>query len=204
MLMYNPWESVCILGSQPCAVAEPHNQLMIQVFRQVEDPECLAPKAVDELDSRSRLVEVKAGSSLSRLHRGGNSYVGTSNNRNHRGYFGFDGERNWDTTDHVLLTVLPWCSVAWLPYTVGEPIPFRAVECARWNGKPAFMLKITTSSGGYEPQMLVSGYPVASWGVAYNILVQVWIRKLCQSKFASVIILKFQLIWGTNTWAEKI
>ena len=85
MLMYNPWEAVCILGSQPCAVAEPHSQLMIQVFRQVENLECLVPRAGSELDSGSCLVEVKAGSSLARLHRSGNSFVGSSNNENHRG-----------------------------------------------------------------------------------------------------------------------
>ena len=177
MLMYNPWEDVCILGSQPCAVAEPHSQLMIQVFRQVEDPECLVPRAGSELDSRSRLVEVKAGLSLARLHRSGNSFVGTSNNKNHRGYFDFDGERNMDTMDHVFLTVLPWCSVAWLPYTDGEAIPLRAVVCARWNGKPAYMLRVMTSYGGYERNMHVSGYPVVSWGVAFDILIQVWNKK---------------------------
>ena len=174
MLMYNPWEAVCILGSQPCAVAEPHSQLMIQVFRQVEDPECLVPKAASELDSGSRLVEVRRSISLARLHRGVNSFVGYSNNGNHRGYFDFDGERNMDTTDHVFLTVLPWCSVAWLPYTVGDPIPFRAVVCARWKGNPAYVLNIMTSYGIYDAKMHVSGYPVVSWGVAYNILVQVW------------------------------
>ena len=173
ILMYNPWESMCVLGSQPCAVAEPHSQLMIQVFRQDENLECLVPKAVSEVGSGSRLIEVKEQSSLARLDRGGNNYIGTNNNGNKLGYFGFDGETIWHTTDHFILTVSPWCSVAWLPYTVGEPIPFRAAVCGRWNGKPIYMLNIMTSSGRYEPKMHVIGYPVVSWGIAYDILIWV-------------------------------
>ena len=92
MLMYNPWEGMCVLGSQPCVLTEPHSQLMTQIFRQVEDPECLALKAVSELDSGSRLIKVKNGNSLARLDLDGNSYIGSSNTPgNNLGYFNFDG-----------------------------------------------------------------------------------------------------------------
>ena len=174
MLMYNPWEDVCVLGSQTCVIAEPHNQLMTQVFRQQEDPECLLPMAVSEVNSGTRLIQVKDQTSLALLDRGGQSYLGGSNTpgSNNRGYFDFDDEHYWDTTDHVLLTLFPWCSVAWLPYTVGEPIPLRAVVGGRWNGKPVYMLKITTNSGDYEYKMYVIGHPVVNWAVALAILIQ--------------------------------
>ena len=173
MLMYNPWEGMCVLGSQPCVLAEPYSQLMTQIFRQVEDPECLALKAVSELDSGSRLIKVKNGNSLARLDLDGNSYIGSSNTPgNNLGYFKFDGNDFGGRNDHVLLTLSPWCSVAWLPYTDGEPIPSRAVVCGRWNGKPIYMLKISTTDGNFEYGMYVIGYPVVSWAVTLNILIQ--------------------------------
>ena len=168
MLMYNPREGMCVLGFQPCVLAEPHSQLMTQIFRQVEDPECLAPKAVSELDSGSRLIKVKNNNSLARLDRDGNTYIGSSNTPgNNLGYFGFNGSVIWNTDDHVVLTLSPW-----LPYTVGEPIPFRAVVCGRWNGKPIYMLKISTTAGHFEYHMYVIGYHVVSWAVTLHILIQ--------------------------------
>ena len=164
---------MCVLGSQPCATAEPHSQLMIEVLRQEEDLECLVPKVVDELDSRSRLIKVKNDNSLARLDRDGNNYIGSSNRPgNNLGFLGFDGNNVWNTADFILLTVFPWCSVVWLPCTVREPIPYRAVVRGRWDGKPIYMLKICTISGQYEYIMCVIGYPVVDWAVAFDTLIQ--------------------------------
>ena len=175
-LMYNPHEGVCLLGAQPCAVAEPHGQLMTMVFREEENLECLVPQAVSELDSGTRLVRVWSQKSLVRLERGGNMYVGNSNTPdggNKLGYFAFGSEQFYHTTDHVLLTVSPKCSMAWLPYTVGQLIPFRAVICGIWNGKPVFALRMSKADGAYTIIMYVEGYPVVSWAVTPYILIRV-------------------------------
>ena len=168
ILMYNAWDAVCILGSQPCAVAEIHSQLMTQIFRQEEDLECLVSRAVSDMDSGSRLI--RQGGALSLLYRGGNSYIGISNNLD---YFEFDGETFWHTRDHVILVVSPWCSVAWLPYTVGEPIPLRVMVGGWWNGNPVYMLRITTSTGQYTFSMYVIGHPVVPRAITYDILIRV-------------------------------
>ena len=174
--MYNPWQDVCILGSQPCAVAETHSQLMTMVFRQEEDLECLVPKAISEVDSGSRFIKQTATASLARLDRDGNGYIGQSNtpNKNNFGYFGFKNENFQHTTDHVILTVSPWCSVAWLPYTVGEPIPLRVVIGGWWNGKPGYVVRVTTTSGQYKFKMYVIGHAVVPGGVTSDILIRVW------------------------------
>ena len=175
MLMYNPWENICVLGSQPCVVAEPHSQLMTQIFRQQEDLECLVPTAVSEVGSGSRIVKQTATASLARLDRDGNSYIGYSNtpNQNNFGYFAFTGGHFYQTKDHVILVLSPWCSVAWLPYTVEEPIPLRAIVGGWWNGKPGYAVRATATSGLQKFQMYVVGHPVVPGGVAYDILIRV-------------------------------
>ena len=75
ILMYNPWDAVCVLGSQPCAMAVPHSQLMTMVFRKEENLECLIPKPESELNSGSRLIKIWTRKSLARLERGGNIFV---------------------------------------------------------------------------------------------------------------------------------
>ena len=77
VLMYNPWEAVCVLGSQTCAVTEPHCQLMAMVFSKEKNLECLVPMPFSELDSGSRLITIGRRKSMARL-RGRNIYVGSS------------------------------------------------------------------------------------------------------------------------------
>ena len=174
IFMYNPWEAECVLGSQPCALADPHSKLMTMVFRKEENLECLIPKLVSELDSGTRLIKVRTRSSLARLDRGGNSYIGASNtpNANNLGYFWFEDETFGHTTDHVILTVSLWCSVAWLPYTVGEPIPLRAMVGGWWNGKPSYAVRRNSTSGTYKTSMYVTGSAVHK-AVSTDILIRV-------------------------------
>ena len=169
ILMYNLHNGVCVLGAQPCAVTEPHGQLMTMVFREEETLECLVPQAVSELDSGSRLITIWNRRSLARVERGGNIYVGHSNTPdggNNWGYFRFGSEQFRGITDHFLLTVSPQCSVAWLPYTAGQPIPFRAVMCGMLNGKQVYTLRGTNpTSAEYQFAMYVSGHLGTSWTV---------------------------------------
>ena len=142
---------------------------MTMVFREEETLECLVPQAVSELDSRTRLVRIWSQRSLARLERDGSIYIGTSKTPdwgNDFGYFGFESESFWETTDHVLLTVSLKCSVAWLPYTIGQPVPLRAAVCGTWNGKPVYSLRGTTSSGEYKFAMYISGHPVVPSAVS--------------------------------------
>ena len=166
-LMYKPQDGVCLLGVQPCAIAVPHDQLMTMVFRAEEMLECLVPQALSELDSGSRFIKISARRSLARLVHDENIYIGTSQtpNGNNKGYFGFRGANFVHTTNHVLLTVSPQCSMAWLPYTVGHPIPFRAVVCGTWNGEVVYTLRGTNPHGQDKFVMYVYGYPVATWAV---------------------------------------
>ena len=175
ILMYNPWDAVCVLGSQPCAMAVPHSQLMTMVFRREENLECLIPKPVNELNSGSRLITIWTRKSLARLERGGNIFVGSGKTPrgNDLGFFWFDGEAISQTTDHVLLTVSPWCSVAWLKYTVGEPIPPRAMLCGKWNDMPVYTLRRKLKTGTYKFSMYVIGYPIET-SVSTDILIRVW------------------------------
>ena len=122
-----------------------------------------------ELDSGTRLVRIWSQRSLARLERDGSIHIGTSKTPdwgNDFGYFGFESESFWETTDHVLLTVSLKCSVAWLPYTIGQPVPLRAAVCGTWNGKPVYTLRGTTSSGEYKFAMYISGHPVVPSAVS--------------------------------------
>ena len=104
ILMYNPWEAACVLGSQPCTVAEPHNQLMTMVFREEENLECLVPKPFSQLDSGSRFITIWIRKSSARFDRDGNNYVGESKTPggSDLGFFVFNRESIYDSTDHVL------------------------------------------------------------------------------------------------------
>ena len=184
VLGYNSWGKYCLLGTQPCVKAVSDNDFRMMTFRKHEHISCIQWVWSDRSSYPTRTVEQihPLYQALARKPIQGEIYIGRSNPGLGKIFLSRNGAAV-NYRGYYLLVVSDSCSVAWVPYTAGNPLPRGAVEggflnslgatyCMRvWNPPEATYLY------GYYAQSSGLGY-YAYWGskttVQMDILIQVY------------------------------
>ena len=162
VLAYHHHSHICSLGHKPCVIAEPREDYLTMVLR--NDVECLVWHQWDKSRDSPRVV--RSGSmtrSVARKVDGNTIYVGVMNAPwpgNGNGYFVVEGMET-EMTGGESLSVHPNCSLAWAPYTVGEPLPKWAVITGIIDGRAAYSIQVESDEtfGGY-----IAGDPTGFYG----------------------------------------
>ena len=130
VLAYHHQRLSCSLGRNPCAIAEPHKHYTTMVLRNNVEQECLIWNQWDGSSDFPRIARSNHNfRSVARKVQQTSSYIGIMNAvlpGNGKAYFAING-RETELSDAEMLRVHPYCSLAWVPYTVGQPFPKRAV-----------------------------------------------------------------------------
>ena len=155
VLSYNQRDRFCMLGEIPCDVAENHTGYMLMVFKPNVSEVCsiwkpkskpLPSHTVDtHVGDHEALCRKKIGTTILIDH--GRPYG--------RGKFAENGVVYLED-DPSVLTVSPFCTLAWVPHTAGSTLPENAVLCGHLNNViPTYCARIWTENGrvkfGYYP-----------------------------------------------------
>ena len=153
VLAYNSRAKYCLLGTLPCAEAVAGDDFRMMTFRKHENISCIQWVWSDGTSYPSRTVEQvhPLYQALARKPIQGEIYIGRSNPGLGKIFLARNGAAA-NYRDYYLLVVSESCSVAWVPYTAGMPLPrgtveggylelFGATYCMRvWNTQAATYL----------------------------------------------------------------
>ena len=155
VLSYNQRDRFCMLGEIPCNVAQNHTNYMLMVFKPSVSENCSIwkPKS-DPLPSRTVDTHLGDHEALCRKKIGTSILIGRGRPYG-RGKFAENGVVYLEDDPYVL-TVSPFCTLAWTPYTAGSTLPENAVLCGHLNNViPTYCARIWTEDGrvkfGYYP-----------------------------------------------------
>ena len=183
VLAYNSREKYCLLGTQPCAKAVADDVFRMMTFRKHEYVSCIQWVWSDGSSHQNRTAEQVHPyyQAVARRPIDGEIYIGRSNPGLGKIFLARNGVA-LNYRDYYLLVVSDSRSVAWVPYTAGNPLPRGAVEggylnslgttyCMRvWN------MRESTYLYGYYAQSSGMGY-YAYWGskttTQMDVLVQI-------------------------------
>ena len=133
VLAYHHQRLSCSLGRNPCAIAEPHKHYTTMVLRNNVEQECLIWNQWDGSSDFPRIARSKYNfRSVARKVQQTSTYIGIMNAvlpGNGKAYFAING-RETELSDAEMLRVHPKCSLAWVPYTTGQP--FSKAGCHNW------------------------------------------------------------------------
>ena len=180
---YHRQRHICFLGQKPCAIAEPREDYVMMVLRTGAEQECLVWNQWDRSSDLPRVVRSNfIQRSVARKVQGSTIHVGTMNAPapgNGYGYFAVNGmEKVYP--DAEPLSVHPNCSLAWMPYTVGDSLPNRAVVTGNIEGREAYSIRTGSSStecfGVYLKEEAVGFYIRDGYHrvLDFDILIRVW------------------------------
>ena len=129
VLAYNARGKYCLLGTQPCANAVADNDFRMMTFRKHENVQCIQWVWSDGSSYPARTVERLRPryEALARRPMGQEIYIGRGSVEKVKIYLARNGKAV-NYPDFYLLVVSDFCSVAWVSYTVGNPLPRGAVE----------------------------------------------------------------------------
>ena len=156
VMNYNPNDRVCVLGEHTCHVADSHPDYMLMVFRPQFSVECAIwkPKS-NPLPSRTVDTHIGMHEALSRKQIGTDVLIGhatpsgpsyTVVNGKAEGYWG-----------SYVLTVSSSCTLAWVPYTAGFPLPEKALVCGHLTSSgPTYCARVRRPDIG---RMFYGYYP---------------------------------------------
>ena len=181
VLAYNHQRHICFLGQKPCAIAEPREDYVMMVLRHNVEQECLVWNQWDRSNDLPRVVRSKfAPRGVARKVQGNTIHVGTMNvPDNGFAYFVSNGI-NIEVIDAELLSVHTNCSLAWMPYKVGDPLPKRAVVTGSLKGREAYSIRVGSHSsetfGCYLEGDPAGYYPYHGYreSLNFDILIRVW------------------------------
>ena len=149
LLAYQQQRHICSLGEKPCAIAEPRGDYMTMVLRNDVAQECLV---WDQWDGSSDLPRAVRSNFVPRVVarkvQGNTIYVGTMNAPrpgNGYGYFAINGMIE-EIQDAEALSVHPNCTLAWMSYTPGDPLPKQAVVTGSIEGREAYSIRTGSST----------------------------------------------------------
>ena len=193
-LSFNMETNFCQLSHEPCAVADVKSGFLLMNFRWNEDENCVTWKTNDVETGGSvpeRLVEefaiLTSRSAVGRIQIGEDIHVGIVDRVAASGdaFFVVQGSEYFEGTNYKLLTVSPTCSLAWVPYRAGDPLPDQAVVAGYLSGSgPTYSIRVWRQDivsfkfGVYVTGKNTAWYPYH--GVAtvsdVEILVQIWLQ----------------------------
>ena len=136
-MSYSPVSGICLLASQPCVLAEKHDEFMLMVFRDLEHVDC-AVWVQDMVGAvPDRILTTINDGHVGRVTSGGNTgsgnipvdiLVGQANRpgQNWKTYIAHTGQA-MEFPNEELLTVHPNCTMAWVPHKAGDVLPVNAI-----------------------------------------------------------------------------
>lgn len=153
---YNTANSTCSLLAEPCVTTTHNDDFNFLLFRDDPDQECTTWSSYNSGDPLPDRVVI-APNPISRFVRSGNTLVGHMSIYYKTAYSVLQTGVVLEHSSWELLVIDNQCSTAWVPYTVGEPLPPKVVV------------------GGYMAN-IGGTYPVRIWGVLSN--------RYCQGYYA--------------------
>ena len=188
LLSYNTVHHFCLLGTEPCAVADKHPDFLLMVFRLTETEQCVSWET--ENISKRMVVSLQHSPTIAVCrHRiaqdvhPGMGFPQTKKNCHFTPPSRREELAPWP--DYELLSVSSNCILAWMPYTPGDNLPTSAVQTgyitavghtytARIHDADTDSLKF----GVYVPGENAAHYPYFGdkSATVFDILVQVWYR----------------------------
>ena len=127
-MSFDPVSGICLLATQPCVLAEKHNEYRLMVFRKQEQVECAVWVADQTGITPSRLVAAGGSANVARVAVDGDVLVGSGINPggDFYTYIAHEGQQIQHRNEDFL-TAHPNCTMAWVPYTAGDVLPQRAL-----------------------------------------------------------------------------
>ena len=156
VMNYNPKDRVCLLGETTCNAADSHPNYMLMVFRHKFDVECAIwkPKS-DPLPSRTVDTRIGKHEALCSMKIGTDILIGHST-PSYKCYFVVNGNVEGHLNSYVL-TVSQSCTLAWVPYIAGSPLPEKALVCGHLTlSGPTYCARVWRPDIG---RMLYGYYP---------------------------------------------
>ena len=149
VIAYQQQRHICSLGETPCVIAKPHQHYMTMVLRNAVNQECLIWNQWDGSSDFPRAVRsIFAARSVARkvqiniIHVGAMNAPGPGDGK---AYFAIGGKET-RLSDAEILSAHPNCSFAWMPYTVGDPFPKRAIATGSINRRVTYSIRVGSSS----------------------------------------------------------
>ena len=167
LLVYNWREKYCILGTQPCANAVADFDFRMMTFRKYETLYWIQWVWSDGSSYPVRTVEqvYPQHEALARRLIEGEVYIGRGNHRYGKIYLARHGAAA-SYLGYYLLVVSDSCSVAWVPYSAGNPLPRGAVKGGYLDSLGTTYCIRVSDMHTTEPAH-VFGYYVPSIGFGY-------------------------------------
>ena len=142
VLAYHHRRHICSLGHEPCVIAAREHH-MTMVLRHNLEQNCLVWNQWDRFNDFQGVV--RSGTSplsVARNVQETSIFIGTMNYPGDGvSFFAIEGyEIGYQDTEP--LSVHPTCSLAWMPYTVGYPLPKRAVATGNIEGRVAYSIQV--------------------------------------------------------------
>ena len=127
-MSYNPVTSTCLLAAQPCVKAEKHDDFTLMIFRELEYVNCVVWVRDQYGVVPDRMLTGPDDAQVGRVSVGDDLLVGQA----------YTPGQNWWTfiaqngheigyPNEDLLTVHSNCTMAWVPYKVGDVLPHKAI-----------------------------------------------------------------------------
>ena len=156
VMNYNPDDRVCALGEHACHVADSHPDYMLMVFRPKFDVECAIWKQKRHpLPSRTVDTRIGRHEALCRKQIGTDVLIGHGT-PSYKAFIVVNGKEvgHWGS---YVLTVSLSCTLAWVPYTAGSPLPEKALVCGHLiSAGPVYCARMWRADAG---RMLYGYYP---------------------------------------------
>ena len=129
VLTYSSRGKYCLLGTQPCAKAVTDDDFRMMTFRGGENIHCIQWVWSDGSSYPNRTVEQfhSLHQALARIPIEGEIFIGRSVPGQSKIFITRNGAGEIHS-DYYPLVVSDYCSVAWVPYMAGNPLPRGAVE----------------------------------------------------------------------------
>ena len=186
MLSYNTVRNYCLLGTEPCVVADKHPDFLLMIFRLSETEQCVSwetdniPKRMVESLQHSPPGVVCRHRIAQDVHPG-IGFPQTQENCHFTPPSRREKLAPWP--DYELLSISSNCTLAWMPYTPGNILPTSAVQTGYITAVGhTYTARIYRSDldsvkfGVYVPGESAAHYPYFGdkSSTLFDILVQVW------------------------------
>ena len=172
ILAYNSREKYCLLGTQPCVKAVADKDFRMMIFRKHENMHCIQWVWSDGSSYPNHTVEQVSPvhQEVARRAIEGEIYIGRSQPEVGRIVIARKGEVV-RYPDYYLLVVAESCSVAWVPYIAGNPLPKAAVEGGHLNslGTTYCMRVWDDTQQNTDRHVHTYGYYAPSNGLGYYV-----------------------------------
>ena len=160
---YNITEGTCTQFTSPCPQAYTHPVMEFVVFRETPVNQCYewVPYSPDDpLDERMITID-SSWCIVSRLQISGSNVVGYFHTRYSTCYSNLEGDDHDYSSKHGYLCdrlrIREGCTIFWVPYKAGEPLPLQAViGSVMANGDVAYVVKFECVCNGEV--VSISGY----------------------------------------------